>query len=68
MKKKYIKPTTRVIVIAEPICLVNATVYKEKVSGNIVDKFEVVDKSVTVSSSLYAPLWGQSNKDNWGDD
>lgn len=68
MRKKYIQPTTRVIVIHEPICLSNATVYKEKVSGMFIDRFDVVDQTVTKNSSIYAPLWGQSNKDNWGDD
>lgn len=68
MKKTYIKPVSRTMV-CEPFCsLYLASVHEGSLEKESFDHFDVVEQEKTKSDEVYSGLWGNSNKDKWGDD
>lgn len=71
MKKIYTAPRVRVVVV-DDLCsnvgLQNASVMQGSLKGKQVDQFKVVEEEQTKTDAQYSTLWGNSNKENWGDD
>lgn len=71
MKKEYISPKINVAV-QEDLCsnggLVFASVKQGSLQGKDIDHFDVVEEEQTKADESYSGLWGNSNKEKWGDD
>lgn len=70
MRKKYVVPQVCSVVL-ENLCengLVLASVQKGQLGGQHVDQFDVVEENQTKTDGVYSNLWGNANKDKWGDD
>ncbi len=66
MKRTYIKPVSKSIVCEDFCCLNTASVYNAYANSSAFDHFDVTEQEV--SKSELSTLWGDSNKDKWGDD
>lgn len=69
MKKKYTVPTINVV-MTEDLCdtgLKVGSVYQKEVNPEQkIGQFEIIEQSQTKKD--FSNLWGNSNKDKWGDD
>lgn len=66
MKKTYIKPVCKTMV-CEDFCSLNmASVHNISIEEKAFDHFDVIGEEQ--SKTEYSGLWGDTNKDKWGDD